>query len=205
MPTGYTVKLMEKDQSFKDFAMCCARAFGACIAMRDDPSDAPIPEEFKPSDYYDRAIAETEAKLAMLRAMTGRQAYEWGVKTKTETIERWLETIRQYEIENQRLGDMSGRIESWLPPTPDHFGIKSFMLQQIDVSRHDLAYQRNELARLQETKPTDFYDTAIRDAESSLDHYREERIKEIERVTSGNKWLKALRESVVEHEGRLLP
>ena len=34
MPTGYTAALYEgKNQTFKEFATQCARAFGACIDM----------------------------------------------------------------------------------------------------------------------------------------------------------------------------
>ena len=34
MPTGYTYKIGE-GASFKEFVMACARAFGACVEMRD--------------------------------------------------------------------------------------------------------------------------------------------------------------------------
>ena len=61
MPTGYTSKIAD-GIGFKDFALSCARAFGACIEMRDDPSDKPIPNEFKPNDYHKKRMAA--AKLA---------------------------------------------------------------------------------------------------------------------------------------------
>lgn len=47
MPTGCTAKLHEDDQSFRDFALTCARAFGATIAMREEPLDAPPSERLR--------------------------------------------------------------------------------------------------------------------------------------------------------------
>jgi hypothetical protein len=58
MPTGYTAKLMEEGQSFPEFAMRCARNFGALIMMRDESLDVPIPEQFEPSDYYRKKLSE---------------------------------------------------------------------------------------------------------------------------------------------------
>ena len=40
MPTGYTADIYEgNDVSFRDFALKCARAFGACIEQRDDDAN----------------------------------------------------------------------------------------------------------------------------------------------------------------------
>lgn len=52
MPTGYTAGVKDGTVTdFKAFVMQCARAFGALIDMRDDPSDVPIPKSFAPSSY----------------------------------------------------------------------------------------------------------------------------------------------------------
>ena len=42
MPTSYTEVLFERDQSFRDFALRCARGIGFLADMRDKPLDAPI-------------------------------------------------------------------------------------------------------------------------------------------------------------------
>ncbi len=40
MPSGYTENIYYgKKVAFKDFALGCARAFGACVMQRDDPAD----------------------------------------------------------------------------------------------------------------------------------------------------------------------
>ena len=48
---------MNEGQDFKSFAMTCARAMGACVTIRDEPFDAPIPT-IKPSDYNAKAKLE---------------------------------------------------------------------------------------------------------------------------------------------------
>lgn len=59
MPTGYTYPVAEeKVDTLAEFALQCARAFGACVTMRDEPSNKPIPEEFKPSLHYQKKLDE---------------------------------------------------------------------------------------------------------------------------------------------------
>jgi len=41
--------------------------------MRDDPSDRPIPDEFKPSDYHVRALKQAEARGREIEEMTPAQ------------------------------------------------------------------------------------------------------------------------------------
>lgn len=47
--------------TFPEFAMRCARNFGALIMMRDEPLDAPIPEKFEPSGYYKKEYEKAKA------------------------------------------------------------------------------------------------------------------------------------------------
>jgi hypothetical protein len=47
MPTGYTAMIEEReDVTFREFALTCARAFGACIMQRDNSlAEPPKPRE----------------------------------------------------------------------------------------------------------------------------------------------------------------
>ena len=45
MPSGYTEGVASgKVTEFKEYALLCARAFGACISLRDEPLSLEIPE-----------------------------------------------------------------------------------------------------------------------------------------------------------------
>ena len=71
MPTGYTARVKDGTVTeFKDFAMGCARAMGACISMREAAHDAEIPEQFEPSPYHTEQLAKAKADLAAFEAMT---------------------------------------------------------------------------------------------------------------------------------------
>ena len=73
MPSAYTAAVSD-GIDFKTFVLRCARAMGACVSMRDDPLDVPIPERFEPSDYHVRKTLEAEAQLETLRAMSPAEA-----------------------------------------------------------------------------------------------------------------------------------
>jgi hypothetical protein len=51
MPTGYTAELIEKGMEFNDFVLTCARAFGACIELRDRKL-APAPRTIPSNGNY---------------------------------------------------------------------------------------------------------------------------------------------------------
>lgn len=55
MPTGYTAAFSDRDVPFREFALQCARAFGACIMQRDDnPNDPPKHREV--SAFYQESV-----------------------------------------------------------------------------------------------------------------------------------------------------
>ncbi len=69
MPTGYTAAIKD-GITFKQFALTCARAMGALIMMRDEPSGAEIPAAFPPSTFHRDQLARLSDELGNLRAMT---------------------------------------------------------------------------------------------------------------------------------------
>lgn len=84
MPTGYTAKLHNgEEQTFPEFVMSCARAFGALITMRDDPADAEIPDEFKPSDYHVRELEKARERLSEVEGWTFDQVSSGGQRRNT--------------------------------------------------------------------------------------------------------------------------
>ena len=82
MPTGYTMILTEeKEIDFKEFALRCARNFGALIMMRDEPMDKEIPEEFPVSDYHSKKLNECMEQLEQFKALSYKE-YEIKAKEK---------------------------------------------------------------------------------------------------------------------------
>lgn len=194
MPTGYTAKLMEEGQTFPEFAMTCARAFGATISMRDDPHDKPIPK-FEPSDYHIKALARAKAEYARLQEMGGSERIAFGEQQRQLEIERCQAILTKDREENERLIAMRLQVEAWTPPTPDHEGMKRFMLQQIDTSMNTC--NSLYLKRAEEKAPVHYYAEAVLSAERDIKYHAAEHAKELAKVDSHNEWVQRLRESLI--------
>ena len=66
MPTGYTADVIEKDISFREFALKCMRAFGALVSFRDDDSSKII-TEVPLSDYHKKALEKAKKDLQLFK------------------------------------------------------------------------------------------------------------------------------------------
>lgn len=200
MPTGYTAAIIEKDGiSFEKFAMNCARAFGALVTMRDEPNDAEIPEEFKPSPYYTNAIAEAQKRIEELRAMTPEQQVEYGERKKAEGIQSAEKYAAGYRRNGERLNAMREKVLAWEAPSSDHQQMKVFMLEQIDSTiKYDGTddHSQRDIQRLTAKDPVSFYTDALANAMRDIGHYATHAQEESKRAEERTRWVRQLRESL---------
>jgi len=108
MPTGYTAGVQDgKITEFSDFALNCARAFGALITMRDDPQDTPIPEKFEArTSYYDERLENAKDLMTEILTLTDddcdKRAFE-EYRTEVKNYEgRAKERENQQQIQQQQ-------------------------------------------------------------------------------------------------------
>ena len=199
MPTGYTAGIEDgKITTGKDFLMRCARNFGACIEMKDEPLSTPIPQAFEPAGFYKDWIAEEEKNLEMYLSLTVDDArrvidkeYERKQKQNTEAIEREKKIRQKYESVREE-------VERWNPPTPEHNSLKNFALEQISIScepRDTIGFWEAEMRELK-VPPEEWLKTKIEHARESLERYKRSWREEVERTERRNKWLNDLRESL---------
>lgn len=200
MPTGYTADIYEgKEVSFPDFVMDCARAFGALITMRDDPRDAPIPDEFQPNDYHLREHETALRNLAEAKAWTEDQATEYAEVAYVEAHGAWVEHQLTAKERGERYEAMLAQVQAWEPPTPDHQGLKDFMVEQLESSiKHDA--DLTDLERWypeprQHTGP-EWRQDRIAKAERDIEYHAAEWLKEVERAQQRTEWVWALRHSL---------
>ncbi len=196
MPTGYTAKLMEEGQTFQEFVLTCARAFGPLIIMRDDPMDAPIPEKFEPSDYYSKRIKEATELLISLKGITNEEKINFGQVEKDKKVKHLKEWLKKAKKENTYLTNMQKLVQAWVPPTSDHQGLKDFMLEQIKISWGEEDYIVTEIAKAEKSDPMGYYITSLSEATRDIEYNVRESEKEIERVNARNEWLRQLRLSI---------
>ena len=199
MPTGYTASIKD-GISFKDFVLQCARGMGACITMRDDPSDKEIPEKFEPTDYHQKKIKEAREELEALSKLSIPQANEKAKKEYERDKERYSKYIEDANDLRIKYKTMLIQVKDWQLPTPDHQGVKDFMIQQITSSidfNCNTDYYHDELKKISLLTGQHWLEKENARLLKDLSYHIKEDMEEQERVAGRNKWIKALRESLV--------
>lgn len=195
MPTGYTADIA-KGISFEQFAMNCARAFGACITMRDDPADTPIPERFVPSDYHAKAIDNCRAKIQQLQNMSAAEMEATAASTYREAMSAHQKRLNENLELRNKYNAMLAQVVKWTPPTKDHVNFKEFMLSQI---RESIDWDCSEKYVTAPTAQTgeEWHAAAMAEARRSLAYHIKENEEEIARANSRTGWVQALRTSLM--------
>lgn len=192
MPTGYTAEI-EKDQSFEDFVLGCARAFGATIHQRDDPSSSKPRLRTEDEDsYYIKALKEAKEEVALLEAMSTEERVTHGAKLRQEALDRQQQFFNKKVVLRQKYMDMLAKVEAWYPPTPNHQELKSFMINQITQSIDfdcNTKYDMEEITRLSQVKPYSEYEKALTGARYRVDMYIGQLEKQKVSNNEANKWI----------------
>jgi len=194
MPTGYTSKLYDgKDQSVRDFILTCARAFGATIMQRDDdPNDPPKLREA--STHEAEMAAKYSTELAEVQAWTNGEADEAAAANYAKEFAAWQESQVKSQALRARYLGMLTKIERWTAPTPEHVGLKKFMVEQLRESiKFDCDDRPAPIGMTGHEYRAERITFLTRMAASYEKYAREE----TERVDSANSWIAALYESLM--------
>ena len=191
MPTGYTTDIYDgKDVSFRDFALNCARAFGACVMQRDDPADEK--PKIMPEESYH---AEQLKKLGKFKKPT-KAEFENYIKTKIadrkETIEEKKKLQKAY---NRKIKEA----QDWNPPTPEHEGLKKFMIQQLTDSMDfdcNYDYHESELNKLSKMTYDDYFEQQKQNHKWMIKYHTEYLEKDLNNIRQRNKWIQDLYNSL---------
>lgn len=196
MATGYTHDVAEgKVTEFPAFAMQCARAFGALVEMRDADPAAKIPESFVVSDYYVQRLVDAEAKLARLEAMDEATAAAECQRAHAASLAEWEKSERDRQTKRQRYEAMLEKVRAWIPPTPQHAEMHSFMASQL-ISSIDFDCKPYG-SKPEPTPASEWLRGQIVQARQNVAYYTKSKAEEEARVAGRNKWLADLRASLV--------
>jgi hypothetical protein len=195
MPTGYTSDLYDgKSVDLDQFVMKCARAFGALVEMRDEPSDATIPDEFEPHDYHSRRIDEVKAQLLELCSLSEVKLTEVVDQEYAHAMVAHREDTATRKARRQRYTDMLKQVRKWVPPTTEHMNLKQFMIEQLEESiRFDCGYKLQPPKHLSPAKVRAAKITRMVD---DIVYHANENASEIQRAQGRTEWVKALRDSL---------
>lgn len=195
MPTGYTADIKD-GISFEQFALNCARAFGALLPMRDLPSSAEIPERFEASPYHLDKLTEARNILRWYEGFSEDEArsgaaneYEQGEHNRKRRLCENQNVLECYEA-------MLRQVQGWEPPSGDHAELKSFMVKQIEESikwDDSSEYLSKPTAQL---SATEWLESKKAEVLRDIEYHKAQWAAEVERTEKRNTWLKQLRDSL---------
>lgn len=201
MPTGYTAPVQEGEiTTLRDYALRCARAFGATILMRDEPLDVQIPEKFEPSDYYAKNIDTAKLEIQRLESLTLEEAAAEAQKQFDEATEYRAKRITTRRLQRKRYETMLAAVRAWDAPET-HVELKGFMTRQLEESirfdcgatdDEDEAYYPVPVLK----SPEHWKAEALARAHEDLARHIKENAEEVARTEGRNKWIADLRASL---------
>jgi len=196
MSTGYTDPI-KNGITFEQYAMGCARAFGACVEMRDEPQDKPIPEELKPSTYHLKGIEEAEEELRKLKGIDIETASKLSKSDHKKAMRGHKKRIKENEELRDKYVKMLTQVNNWEPPTEEHQGLKTFMQQQIEGSiKFDCNLEYEEVHCPKLLSGEEWLKRQMDSVIWDLEYHTNQNKEEIERAAEGTEWVKALRNSL---------
>jgi hypothetical protein len=192
MPSGYTSDIYNgKEVTFKDFALGCARAFGACVMQRDDPADEK--PKIMPEESYH---TEELKKLKKFEKPTKAQ-FDSYVK---ETIADCKKSIKEKNELKKRYSDILEKAKNWQPPTKEHERLKAFMIEQLTNSSSfdcgGLDYYEHEIKVVSAMTYKDYVTKKLTEHNRSIERHKEYEAKDINNIKQRNKWIKDLYDSL---------
>jgi len=192
MPTGYTAKIKD-GITFEEYALGCARAFGATILMRDEPSDTPIPDKFEASDYHEKKIKETRGEIFALDFLNKEKEAEI---QHSEKMERHIKSLADMRETRSKYKDMLAEAERYESPSENHVEFKRFMISQIVKSIEwdcSESYMGDAPVKLSGEQ---WLEARIAKLDWDLNYHEKGHAEELDRVNERNLWIKQLRESL---------
>jgi hypothetical protein len=194
MPTGYTAPIAD-GMTFEQYALGCARAFGALVTMRDEPSNAPIPERLEPDTYYQRSLEASQLELDRVMSLTASEIVVEAEKSYVTAYASWQERCKRRADLREKYEAILRRVRAYVAPTLDHVGYKDFMEKQLVDS---IAWDCNDSHddEPQRVAPAKWIADRLEDLRHEVARREQSAREEVERTHKRNQWIKALRDSL---------
>lgn len=197
MPTGYTAAVCDGKVTFNQFVWHCARAFGPLIMMRDEASDAVIPEKLPGTgDYNVESLAKAKKRLADIKKMSLATAAQRAQTDYDEAVAARDKHIKEVTETRERLDAMRAQVADWAPPTNDHNGLKKFMIEQLDETIRFDGTVSEYYTKIEKKSPEEWLESARASAQRDIDYHTRELAEAQQRDAERQQWVDELRSSV---------
>jgi len=141
MPSGYTYKIVDGEQSFEEFLYGAVRAMDAFNHMMDDPMGAPLrlpARDFVKKGSPDKVVKclaeiyRCESELQDELVKTFEEIETEFDEHKTKQWAEYKETYAKRKPIYDRVQRLRSQVVDWVTPSPDHDGFKGFLLEKLD-------------------------------------------------------------------------
>lgn len=186
MSTGYTQQIIDgKVKTPKEFLHLCLRNFGICVSMKDESLNlqGDYTEYIKKYyqgmiGYYAKALENAKAEYARISNLSDDDLYEMYVKKFTDNRDYYQKRTDEVKKQNAKYQSFYDAIKNW-DCSEEFSNIKKFALNQIDISKEDEDYYKDELSKKMLTKEEFITD-------SEYEYYKEDSLKHAERDINYN-------------------
>ena len=201
MPTGLTAALYEgkREVTFEEYALGVARHFGACITMRDDPSDAKIPDKFEASSYHTDEIKKARVKLVEIGVWDAARWQDEADRDYKEKCKQHEERLAEKLARKARYEAMLEKARQFKAPTPDH---KEYAKMLVDQLEQSIDWDCSASYMDKPTKQTkwEFKADTIKQLTKNIEYHESSHREEVERAEKRTAWVQALRDAIAEFQ-----
>lgn len=202
MPTGYTYFIENGDISTgAEFLKKCIRNFGCCIDQRDDPLTVPLKTDIHTNSYYKNCYEDAVNRRENFSIRTYDEIRDDIINAKQKELLSKKSYLSHQELLRDRYLKVRNEVEAWIPPTPDHEGIKQFALDQIDMcipTEKDINELREQVHDLDKNCNSEIVESDIEKyiieetkyLERDIEYYKRKMIEDEERAAKRTKFIK---------------
>ncbi len=195
MPTGYTYKFVEDNQSFEDFALTCARAFGACIEQREDGLDCKPKLREVDHEYHLQKINDYKEQIQCFQNTSDEDIQKRIDMEYKDDLNYYNKTIKERKALKRRATKALKKAQAYVPPTEGHNNFKEFLIQQINTIINDDASTK-WVEKPVKKKLEDYKRDKLCHLKLLLKSTEEAYEKNKQNVEKSNIWIKQLYESL---------
>ena len=154
MPTGYTQQIINGTvKTPKEFLHLCLRNFGVCVSMRDESLNLQgdyteyIKKFYQDSmGYHIKELKNAKAEYERVINLSDDELYEMYVNKFTDNRDYYQKRTDEAKKQNAQYQSFYDAIKSW-DCSEEFSNIKSFALNQIDISKEDENYYADEVSK----------------------------------------------------------
>ena len=194
MTSGYTSPVAEKDISFREYALGCARAFGYLTQMRGEPSEARVPNKFTPNKIHLKQLAKAGKILQTIEAMTDEQVASEVERLYDQSLEQYARILRSTADITERYVKMRAKAKKWEAPTPNHKDLRDFMISQLEQA---IAFDCSINCELpKKMTPQKYRAMLLEKAQEGIHRYAKKYSEEVAKAQEATIWVRQLRKSL---------